>query len=65
MTILKSVVLDLGQGRIGAVSYNSATPLSAPRGRHSPPIEAGHQRNRRPWREFSKLQGARVVLTAR
>src|SRR6266849_446595 len=40
--VLKSmVVLDLGQGRIGAVSYNSSAPPAARMADIPPPLSAG------------------------
>src|ERR1041385_2164990 len=64
--VLKSmVVLDLGQGRIGAVSYNSSAPPSARMADIPFAIQPGTQGER--WgglaAVLSQLQGARVVVS--
>src|SRR5881394_2935879 len=64
--VLKSmVVLDLGQGRIGAVSYNSSAPPSARMADIPFSIQAGTQGER--WgglsAVLSQLQGARVAVS--
>jgi Carboxypeptidase regulatory-like domain len=63
--VLKSmVVLDLGQGRIGAVSYNSSAPPSARMADIPFSIEAGTQSGSNGGLAgvLSQLQGARVVV---
>jgi hypothetical protein len=63
--VLKSmVVLDLGQGRIGAVSYNSSAPPSARMADIPFSIEAGtvNGNNGGLAGVLSQLQGARVVV---
>src|SRR2546430_5998259 len=66
--VLKSmVVLDLGQGRIGAVSYNSSAPPAARMADIPFSIQAGTESDH--WgglaAVLSQLQGARVsVMTA-
>ncbi len=63
--VLKSmVVLDLGQGRIGAVSYNSSAPPSARMADIPFSIEAGTASGNRGGLAgvLSQLQGARVVV---
>src|ERR1041385_8702851 len=64
--VLKSmVVLDLGQGRIGAVSYNSSAPPAARMAAIPFSIKDGTQGER--WgglaAVLSQLQGARVVVS--
>ncbi|MEO7509662.1 MAG: hypothetical protein ABIZ95_20620, partial [Pyrinomonadaceae bacterium] len=64
--VLKSmVVLDLGQGRIGAVSYNSSAPPSARMADIPFSIAAQTAENTRGGLAgvLSQLQGARVVVT--
>ena len=68
--VLKSlVVLDLGRGRIGAVSYNSSAPPSARLNEIPFSIEAGTERNDANAPAgglaavLTQLQGARVVVT--
>jgi hypothetical protein len=64
--VLKSmVVLDLGQGRIGAVSYNSSAPPSARMADIPFSIEAGtaNENNGGLAGVLSQLQGARVVVS--
>lgn len=63
--VLKSmVVLDLGQGRIGAVSYNSSAPPSARMADIPFSIEAGTASGNKGGLAgvLSQLQGARVVV---
>ncbi|HWP53845.1 MAG TPA: carboxypeptidase regulatory-like domain-containing protein, partial [Pyrinomonadaceae bacterium] len=63
--VLKSmVVLDLGQGRIGAVSYNSSAPPSARMADIPFAIEAGTASGNKGGLAgvLSQLQGARVVV---
>src|SRR6185312_3259656 len=63
--VLKSmVVLDLGQGRIGAVSYNSSAPPSARMADIPFSIEPGTQQGNAGGLAgvLSQLQGARVVI---
>ena len=65
--VLKSmVVLDLGQGRIGAVSYNSSAPPSARMADIPFSIEAGTASGNNGGLAgvLSQLQGARVVVAA-
>jgi len=64
--VLKSmIVLDLGQGRIGAVSYNSSAPPSARMADIPFSIRAGTENDH--WgglaAVLSQLQGARVLVT--
>jgi hypothetical protein len=64
--VLKSmVVLDLGKGRIGAVSYNSSAPPSARMADIPFSIEAGTQNNQNGGLAgvLGQLQGARVVVS--
>ncbi|HBB93754.1 MAG TPA: hypothetical protein DC054_00025 [Blastocatellia bacterium] len=64
--VLKSmVVLDLGQGRIGAVSYNSSAPPAARMADIPFSIEAGTESERHGGLAgvLSQLQGAHVVVT--
>jgi hypothetical protein len=64
--VLKSmVVLDLGQGRIGAVSYNSSAPPQARLADIPFSIESGSdgERNGGLAGVLRQLQGARVVVT--
>ena len=68
--VLKSlVVLDLGRGRIGAVSYNSSAPPSARLNEIPFSIEAGTERNDANAPPgglaavLTQLQGARVIVT--
>jgi hypothetical protein len=63
--VLKSmVVLDLGQGRIGAVSYNSSAPPSARMADIPFSIEPGTEQGNAGGLAgvLSQLQGARVVI---
>ncbi|HEV2879811.1 MAG TPA: hypothetical protein VGX24_00780 [Pyrinomonadaceae bacterium] len=61
--VLKSmIVLDLGQGRIGAVSYNSSAPPSA-RIADIPFSVASETQSSGLAGVLSQLQGARVVVT--
>ncbi|HEX9919024.1 MAG TPA: hypothetical protein VGA87_07655, partial [Pyrinomonadaceae bacterium] len=61
--VLKSmIVLDLGQGRIGAVSYNSSAPPSA-RIADIPFSVASATQNSGLAGVLAQLQGARVVVT--
>ncbi|HEY1404407.1 MAG TPA: hypothetical protein VGB05_09795 [Pyrinomonadaceae bacterium] len=61
--VLKSmIVLDLGQGRIGAVSYNSSAPPSA-RIADIPFSVASATQNSGLAGVLGQLQGARVVVT--
>src|SRR5262249_58862756 len=65
--VLKSmVVLDLGQGRIGAVSYNSSAPPTARMADIPFSIQAGTETENNGGLAgvLSQLQGARVVVTA-
>src|SRR5258708_13849208 len=62
--VLKSmVVLDLGQGRIGAVSYNSSAPPAARMADIPFSIEAGTENGNNGGlpRVLSQLSGARVI----
>ncbi|HVS83558.1 MAG TPA: carboxypeptidase regulatory-like domain-containing protein [Pyrinomonadaceae bacterium] len=64
--VLKSmVVLDLGQGRIGAVSYNSSAPPAARMADIPFSIGAGTENGNNGGlaRVLSQLQGARIVVT--
>src|SRR5215831_15570805 len=67
--VLKSmVVLDLGKGKIGAVSYNSSAPPSARLGEIPFSIEAGTNDDGSATAQglagvLSQLQGARVTVT--
>jgi hypothetical protein len=63
--VLKSmVVLDLGQGRIGAVSYNSSAPPAARMADIPFSIQAGteNESNGGLAGVLSQLQGARIVV---
>jgi hypothetical protein len=63
--VLKSmVVLDLGQGRIGAVSYNSSAPPSARMADIPFSIQAGTEEGNTGGLAgvLSQLQGARVIV---
>jgi hypothetical protein len=65
--VLKSmVVLDLGRGQVGAVSYNSSAPPSARLADIPFSIEAGTEANTQGGLAgvLRQLQGARVVVTA-
>lgn len=67
--VLKSmIVLDLGQGRIGAVSYNSSMPASARTAEIPFSIDpASEDANSGPGGlagVLSQLQGAKVIVTA-
>lgn len=64
--VLKSMlVLDLGKGRIGAVSYNSSAPASARLNDIPFSIEAGTDENSEGGLSavLKQLQGARVTVT--
>ncbi len=64
--VLKSmVVLDLGQGRIGAVSYNSSAPPSARLADIPFSIAAGSENENEGGLAgvLTQLQGARVIVT--
>lgn len=62
--VLKSmVVLDLGQGRIGAVSYNSSAPPSSRMADIPFSIESETNGNGGLASVLSQLQGAKVVVT--
>jgi len=64
--VLKSmVVLDLGQGRIGAVSYNSSAPPSARLADIPFSIQAGSDNENHGGLAgvLSQLQGARVLVS--
>ena len=64
--VLKSmVVLDLGQGRIGAVSYNSSAPPAARMADIPFSIQAGteNESNGGLAGVLSQLQGARIVVS--
>src|SRR5260370_23335874 len=58
------VVLDLGQGRIGAVSYNSSAPPAARMADIPFSIEAGTENGNNGGLAgvLSQLQGARVIV---
>src|SRR5262249_8415569 len=59
--VLKSlVVLDLGKGKIGAVSYNSSAPASARLKDYPFPIGPGTGEGGGPGRVLKPLAGARV-----
>jgi hypothetical protein len=63
--VLKSmVVLDLGQGRIGAVSYNSSAPPAARMADIPFSIEAGTENGNNGGLAgvLSQLQGARIIV---
>jgi uncharacterized protein YoxC len=65
--VLKSmVVVDLGQGRIGAVSYNSSAPPSARMAEIPFKVEAetGTETSGGLASVLSQLQGARVLVTS-
>src|SRR5256884_9845629 len=65
--VLKSmVVLDLGQGRIGAVSYNSSAPPAARLADIPFSVEPGTQNENQGGLAgvLTQLQGARVVVAA-
>lgn len=65
--VLKSmVVLDMGRGRIGAVSYNSSAPASARLGEIPFSIEAGTDGNTQGGLAgvLKQFQGARVVVSS-
>jgi hypothetical protein len=64
--VLKSmVVLDLGKGQVGAVSYNSSAPPSARLADIPFSIEAGTENNTQGGLAgvLRQLQGARVIVT--
>src|SRR5579883_2774624 len=62
--VLKSmVVLDLGRGRIGAVSYNSSAPPSARLAEIPFSVEAGTSQEGGLAGVLKQLQGAHVLVT--
>ena len=64
--VLKSmVVLDLGQGRIGAVSYNSSEPVSARMAEIPFAVSPVTPEGAGIAGVLSQLQGARVAVTSR
>jgi len=63
--VLKSmVVLDLGEGRIGAVSYNSSLPASARTAEIPFSLESKTEEGGGISEVLSQLQGAKVVVTS-
>jgi hypothetical protein len=63
--VLKSmVVLDLGQGRIGAVSYNSSAPPSAKMSEIPFDVDSDTQEGGGLAGVLKQLQGARVLVTS-
>ncbi len=63
--VLKSmVVLDLGQGRIGAVSYNSSQPASARTAEIPFSVDAKTNEGGGIAEVLSQMQGERVALTS-
>jgi hypothetical protein len=63
--VLKSmVVLDLGQGRIGAVSYNSSAPPSAKMAEIPFSVDAESGESTGIAGVLSQLQGAKVAVTS-
>ncbi len=63
--VLKSmVVIDLGQGRIGAVSYNSSAPPSAKMAEIPFSVNAESGQNTGISGVLSQLQGAKVAVTS-
>ena len=63
--VLKSmVVLDLGQGRIGAVSYNSSAPPSAKMAEIPFSVSAESGQNTGIAGVLAQLQGAKVAVTS-
>ncbi len=67
--VLKSmVVLDLGQGRIGAVSYNSSQPVSARTAEIPFSVESKSENSEENVggmaEVLAQLQGAKVIVTA-
>jgi len=63
--VLKSmVVLDLGEGRIGAVSYNSSLPASARTAEIPFSVESKSEEGGGISEVLSQLQGAKVVVTS-
>lgn len=63
--VLKSmVVLDLGQGRIGAVSYNSSAPPSAKMSEIPFDVNSDTQEGGGLAGVLKQLQGARVLVTS-
>lgn len=67
--VLKSmIVLDLGKGKIGAVSYNSSAPASARTAEIPFSIESESERNDNSTGGLagvlSQLQGAKVIVTS-
>lgn len=63
--VLKSMlVLDLGQGKIGAVSYNSSLPASARTAEIPFSVDANSTDGGGISRVLSQLQGAKVAVTS-
>lgn len=63
--VLKSMlVLDLGQGRIGAVSYNSSLPASARTAEIPFSVESRSSDGGGISQVLSQLQGAKVIVTS-
>lgn len=63
--VLKSMlVLDLGQGRIGAVSYNSSLPASARTAEIPFSVESRSSNGGGISQVLSQLQGAKVIVTS-
>jgi hypothetical protein len=63
--VLKSmVVLDLGQGRIGAVSYNSSAPPSAKMSEIPFGVDSNTEQGGGLAGVLKQLQGARVLVTS-
>ena len=63
--VLKSmVVLDLGQGRIGAVSYNSSLPATARTAEIPFSVESKSEEGGGISEVLSQLQGAKVVVAS-
>lgn len=63
--VLKSMlVLDLGQGKIGAVSYNSSLPASARTAEIPFSVDASSPEGGGISRVLSQLQGAKVAVTS-
>ena len=63
--VLKSmVVLDLGQGRIGAVSYNSSLPAAARTAEIPFSVESKSEEGGGISEVLSQLQGAKVVVAS-
>jgi hypothetical protein len=63
--VLKSMlVLDLGQGRIGAVSYNSSLPASARTAEIPFSVESRSSNGGGISQVLAQLQGAKVIVTS-